>query len=536
MAHVGPPRASHGRRSKDIVRLAALPQAGVPAQALLVKREYHRRWWAQTRRLWQTKALVSGSRHELAILQHLAAHGVEAPRPVACRERWTAMGPAFLAVLEPLESASIAQHLHDGRRDLAGCNREEFFRRAAATIARIHAAGAVHGQFTSRRLRVYNGSRGPGFLAVHWQDGRIKDCVTLADRAVDLAALLATLPPHCLRPADQETLLGAYLTEAMLVAEGPELRRRIARQVQRWLRLRKTWELRESVGEVTAGAAPLAPVESDQMWVDQQYRGALEAAGLNSFSNVMQTTRGRLIRALDDRENWRLQLHDAHGAPAGAYLKKHHIRTPASVVRAKLGAGPGRTAGRAEARSVSRLARGGVSNMRLIAFGEKLHRDGRLESFVLTEELHGYQQLDYFLKGRFPTQVEQARQPWQRELRQLVHDAADVVSRFHRLGYNHRDLYCCHLFVCEPAPGRFKINLIDLQRVEYRRWLRERWIVKDLAQLAYSAARAQVSNTQRLAFAKRYFGVAQLEPKHKRLLRRVLGKQRRMERSLGLHP
>src|SRR2546423_4016262 len=136
---------------------------------------------------------------------------------------------------------------------------------------------------------------------------------------------------------------------------------------------------------------------------------------------MMSTSAGRMLRALPDRENWRLDLARPDAAVAdgaqrgGAYLKKHHVRTASTRLRGWLGAEPGDTPGRVEARNVARLARGGIAAMRLIAFGEKLHRSGLLESFVLTEELVGCQQLDHFLRQRFPAIAHQpgsaAQQP-----------------------------------------------------------------------------------------------------------------------------
>ena len=111
---------------------------------------------------------------------------------------------------------------------------------------------------------------------------------------------------------------------------------------------------------------------------------------------------------------------------------------------------------------------------------------------------------------------------------------ADVASRFHRQGYNHRDLYCCHFFIREPRPGDFDVRLIDLQRVQHRARWRRRWIVKDLAQLAYSAPRERVSRTSRMAFIKAYLGVSKLTTKHKRLIRRVLLKKWLMEWKQGI--
>jgi len=272
-----------------------------------------------------------------------------------------------------------------------------------------------------------------------------------------------------------------------------------------------------------------------RLWVDREFRPHLQRAGLADFEAMMATTRGQQIRVLADRENWRIELGHETGT-GGAFLKKHHTRDMVSWLRARLGYGPSQTPGRTEARNVARLQQGGISAMRLIAFGEKLHSDGRLESFVLTEELSGYTQLDHFLRRRFAARETRAPSRQNVDLKRLLIQVADVASRFHGLGYNHRDFYCCHFFIREPRPGRFQVNLIDLQRVEHRRRRRRRWIVKDLAQLSYSAPRDRIGCTQKMAFIKRYLGVKKLRPQDKRLIRAVLAKQRIMERHLGMHP
>lgn len=280
----------------------------------------------------------------------------------------------------------------------------------------------------------------------------------------------------------------------------------------------------------------LEPLGPGTMWVDRQYRHSLEQAHLASFDAMMTTTAGRLLRALPDRENWRLELHDAHLGARGAYLKKHHLRGWRWWLRAKLGLGPGATPGRIEARNIARLERGGIASMRLIAHGEKLHPSGLLESFVLTEELDGFVQLDHFLRQRF--RARDCHQPTRadRDLKKLLREVAGVARRFHEQGFNHRDLYCCHFFIRESEPARFEVNLIDLQRVERRRRFRSRWLVKDLAQLAYSAPRDRISCSHRMAFIKSYLGVRKLRAQDKRLIRRVLAKQQMMERHLGVHP
>jgi hypothetical protein len=283
-------------------------------------------------------------------------------------------------------------------------------------------------------------------------------------------------------------------------------------------------------------AGTLAALDRSQMWVEGQFLPYLQRAGLTSFEAVMNTTAGRCLRALADRENWRLELHDAHQQPRGAYLKKHHVRGWRHWLRAKLGIGPGQSPGRVEAVNVRRMEQDGIAAMRLIAYGEKLHEDGLLESFVLTEELAGFTQLDHFLRRRFPAPERKQTNRRNRDLDQLIRDVAAVARKFHRLGYNHRDLYCCHFFIQEPTLGQYRVHLIDLQRVENRHRFRWRWLVKDLAQLAYSAPRDRITCTHKMAFIKHYLGVRKLRPCDKRLIRKVLAKQYSMERHLGAHP
>jgi heptose I phosphotransferase len=278
----------------------------------------------------------------------------------------------------------------------------------------------------------------------------------------------------------------------------------------------------------------LEPAGDGQMWFDGRFRGALGKAGLNGFAQVMDDSSGYCLRAFDDRESWRLRLQGPERSERGAYLKKHHVRTWRSRLRAWLGVGPGETAGRTEAENVAALTAVGVRVMGLIAYGERLHADGLLESFVLTEELEGYTELHHFLRQRFAQRDPQRCTTADRDLGRLIRGIADVVRCFHQAGYNHRDLYCCHFFIRESSPGRFDIKLIDLQRVQHRRRFRRRWVVKDLAQLAWSAPRDRIGCTQKMAFMRRYLGVRKLRPADKRLIREVLAKQSVMQRKLGV--
>lgn len=277
---------------------------------------------------------------------------------------------------------------------------------------------------------------------------------------------------------------------------------------------------------------PNARMPAACMWVDREYEAELRRLGLVDFDAVMRHARGHLLRTLPDRENWRLEF-SSQGRRQVLFLKKHRERSPLSWLRGWLARTPPPTPGRVEAENVSALQRAGIESMRVVAFGEQV-RGGVAESFFMTEELHGFTQLDDFIRRRFMPAAERLRPD--RELAALADAVADVAHRFHRAGFNHRDFYCCHLFIQESPESGFAVRLIDLQRVETRRWLRSRWIVKDLAQLAYSAPRERVTRGLQLRFIKRYLGVERLSAADKRLIRKILRRRQAMQRRLGAHP
>lgn len=278
----------------------------------------------------------------------------------------------------------------------------------------------------------------------------------------------------------------------------------------------------------------LVPLDDGAVVAAAQYVEPLRAAGLAEFAAVMNTTRGKRLRQLRDRENWRIEFDSPHVGVRGAYLKKHHERGWLSWLNSR-GWLQSVSPGQIEAENVHRLQCDGIAAMQLVAYGQRAEPDGRRESFVIVEELVGYEQLDHFLRRRFDPR-EQQTQEQRHDLRTLLAAVAEVAQRFHACGYNHRDFYCCHFFIRETAPGQFDVRLIDLQRVEQRRWLRGRWIIKDLAQFAYSTPRERVSCTAQLRLAKKYLGVKRLQARDKRLIRAVLAKRDGMIRRLGAHP
>jgi tRNA A-37 threonylcarbamoyl transferase component Bud32 len=69
--------------------------------------------------------------------------------------------------------------------------------------------------------------------------------------------------------------------------------------------------------------------------------------------------------------------------------------------------------------------------------------------------------------------------------RVLIRRIAELAAEMHKAKMAHQDFYLVHMFVKEKEDD--SIFLIDLQRVIFEESFSERWRVKDLAQLLFSA-------------------------------------------------
>ncbi len=299
-----------------------------------------------------------------------------------------------------------------------------------------------------------------------------------------------------------------------------------------WQRFFRNFERRPELAEVFRRAVETTHLKMKQQgtcWAQPKTTEWLAGAGVVG-EGLHQTKGATVLRRLTDRENWRLDLAHPNGERRVFYLKRHfdHSGSGRSWNRSVERLQP---PGPLEAAVTEQLKRSGVPTMNVVAAGI-VEKNKRMESFVLSEELTGYTQLDHFLKQRFDKTCTW-REP---KLRQLIQQVAAVARLFHQAGYNHRDFYCCHFFVREESDGHFDIKLIDLQRVQRRKVNRRRWLVKDLAQLSYSAPKHCIGCKEKMLFIRHYFDVKKLGSAEKQLVRSVLRKHWLMEQKLGPHP
>ncbi len=160
----------------------------------------------------------------------------------------------------------------------------------------------------------------------------------------------------------------------------------------------------------------------------------------------------------------------------------------------------------------------------VVAYAEKMAGGFEIASALMTQGIIG-QSLEKFVPKHF------ARTPDRTELvkrRGWIRHLAGLIRRFHQAGFCHRDLYLSHIFICFKKDGGPVFYLIDLARAFKTGWRKNRWIVKDLAALNYSAPGNTISSTDRMRFFKTYLEVKKIGLTEKSFLREINRKSARI--------
>jgi heptose I phosphotransferase len=155
-----------------------------------------------------------------------------------------------------------------------------------------------------------------------------------------------------------------------------------------------------------------------------------------------------------------------------------------------------------------------------------------LESFVITEALHGMVSLEQLTQnwGHLPL-GQRIRLKWE-----LLRQLAVIARTIHRNGLNHRDFYLCHFLVrdldwaCWRPTDPLTLHLIDLHRMQIRQTVPQRWLLKDLAGLLFSAMDCGLTRNDLLRFAVIYWDrpASDLLRENQGAIQKVLRRARRL--------
>ena len=157
-----------------------------------------------------------------------------------------------------------------------------------------------------------------------------------------------------------------------------------------------------------------------------------------------------------------------------------------------------------------------IDTLSIAAYGERGLNPAQRQSFLITDDLVDTMSLEHVgeqwrkVAPTFLTKIT------------LIKKLALIAKVMHENGMNHRDFYLCHFLLDESFAKNNIINdetrlfLIDLHRAQLRDKTPERWIVKDLGGLYFSALDVALTQRDLFRFMSAYSGLS---------LRETLSKQ-----------
>lgn len=225
------------------------------------------------------------------------------------------------------------------------------------------------------------------------------------------------------------------------------------------------------------------------------------------------------------RFRYRVEVRDPSGSPMWMYLKRTCRPKFSEQVSRFFSGTLFHSSAYHERAMIQSLSAARIGVPQVVGWSERMAGPYERRSALVTLGIVG-QTLEKFVPKHFSRS---ARDGELAERRSWIRDLGEVIGRFHREGFCHRDLYLCHIFIGIQSGRRPVFTLIDLARCFRVGWFRRRWIVKDLASLNYSAG-SEVSRSDRMRFLMRYLSTNQLDAGQKKLVRQVLAKTQRIAR------
>lgn len=222
-----------------------------------------------------------------------------------------------------------------------------------------------------------------------------------------------------------------------------------------------------------------------------------ERLGGEDLLRWAESAEGEVFREVKGRSTLRVQI---GGQPY--FLKRHRGVGWLEILKNWLVGKRPVLGAENEYRACRHLAARNLPAPRVAAFATEGGNPARRRSFVLCDELSGYDSLEAVV-------ADWARQPPSpRARRRLTVAVARFVRRLHEEGVAHRDLYICHLMLDRHkwAQGEARLAVLDLHRARLQPRLSAYWRKRDLAALLFSTLDLDLPARSRLRFLRIYTG------------------------------
>ncbi len=257
-------------------------------------------------------------------------------------------------------------------------------------------------------------------------------------------------------------------------------------------------------------------------FADPQYKTALLQLGLASLDAVFSFEAGEDLMKKNlapHRKRFKIEI---PSMPTTFFLKRFEKPPIREQLRNWLSRRR-KSSMRYELDSANKLTAAGIKTARIISYAEQWGLLFEKRSFIMTEKIPAAEALERKLPDFFSLAPTAANL---KQRRAFIYELARFTQKFHQTGLRHRDFYFSHIFYSRD--GSF--YLIDLQRVFRPVIFAERFRVKDIAQLYYSAPGRHFSATDRLRFYLSYSGKKQLDNPDRIFIRKVIRKTKQMAR------
>ena len=249
------------------------------------------------------------------------------------------------------------------------------------------------------------------------------------------------------------------------------------------------------IGTDAAGTREFEELDDGRLRVDRRFGALLRQNGIATFEALFTLRGGLCVRKIKNRSTTRIALYDGSGYRR-FYLKRHERPQWVERVRPLLNFGRPVFGARNEWRAILRLRDAGVPTLTPVAFGEAAGC-----SLLVTEDLRTETTLlDWVNRHAVGSEPRLAHTPHKRA---LIDDLARLTRRMHGAGIFHQDFFLHHILTRGDG-GRPDMRVIDPGRALQQPRFPRRWIVKDLAQLNFSARYLPCAD--RLRFLRLYLG------------------------------
>lgn len=246
---------------------------------------------------------------------------------------------------------------------------------------------------------------------------------------------------------------------------------------------------------------------------------------------LLESMDGKVYRELEARRTFRFEMNGK-----GFFAKVHSGVGWGEIIENLLRFRLPVLGARNEWLALNKLQEIGIDTMTPVGFGETGKNPATQRSFLVTEELEDMMTLEDVCG----TWKENPPKPILKFA--IINKLANISRKMHDNGMNHRDYYLCHFMLSEkavPDPDNLRLYMIDLHRAQIRSQLPDRWRLKDLSGLYFSAMDHGITQRDIYRFLKAYTGLPLREALqvHTGILKKIEKKAnalyKRMERKKG---